>query len=81
MYDKYSKANPITSNTQLPKGSKGLLVSNSSATPTGLTMHLYQVSGGTFQTTLSFAAGTSVLPVEVHSIPGAFGGLTAFYLV
>ena len=81
MYDKYSKAAPITVGTQLPKGSKGLLVSASSAG--GITMHFYQNGGTTFQATMHFLANTTtVFPVEVHTLPTALPtGITAFYLV
>jgi hypothetical protein len=81
MYDKYSKAAPITTGTQLPKGSKGLLVSTNANG--GLTVHFYQNGGITFQGTMHFLANTTnVVPVEVHMLPTALPtGMTAFYLV
>lgn len=82
MYDKYSQAAPIIIGSPLPKSSKGILVSNGSSV-SGITMHFYLNQGTTFQGTLNFSANsTTIIPVEVHTIPAALpSGATAFYLV
>lgn len=81
MYDKYSKAAPITIGSPIPKASKGLLVSTNAVA--GITMHFYQNNGTTFQSALHFLANTTnIVPVEVHTLPTALPiGATAFYLV
>ena len=82
MYDKYSKAALITIGSQIPKSSKGILVSNGT-TVSGITVYFYQNGGTTFQGTLNFPANTTtVVPVEIHTIPSALpAGATAFYLI
>lgn len=81
MYDKYSKATPITVGSKIPQH-KGILFSNSTSTNSGVTMHFYRGTGGTFSTTLTVSANSSmVLPVEVHTFPNNFPtGVTAFYV-
>jgi hypothetical protein len=80
MYDKYAKVSPITIGSKIPQH-KGILISNSGSL-TGLTMHFYRGSGGTFSTAVQIAgSGTMLLPVEVHTLPNALpSGVTAFYL-
>jgi hypothetical protein len=81
MYDKYSKATPITIGSKIPSH-KGILFSNNTTTNHGVTMHFYRGTGGTFSTALTVSASSSmVLPIEVHTIPTALqAGVTAFYV-
>jgi hypothetical protein len=82
MYDKYSKAAPITTGSKIPTH-KGILFSNSnSGSPSGVTMHFYRATGGTFSTLIQIApSGSMLLPIEVHTLPNALpSGVTAFYL-
>jgi hypothetical protein len=80
MYDKYSKATPITIGSKIPSH-KGILFSNS-GNAAGVTTHFYRGTGGTFSTLVTVAAsGAMILPVEVHTLPSALPvGITAFYV-
>lgn len=77
MYDKYLQANPITANSKIPKH-KGILISANA--PTSITFNMFNASGGTLSTGLTFAAGQSILPISLHSIVSFPAGVTAFYL-
>lgn len=80
MYDKYSKATPITIGSKIPTH-KGILFSNT-GNAAGVTAHLYRGTGGTFSTLITVSAsGAMILPVEVHTLPSSLPtGVTAFYV-
>ena len=80
MYDKYSKLNGITIGSKIPTH-KGVLLTNTSGTPAGVTMHFYKTTGGTHSGLVYVAGGFEILPIEVHTIPQNFPtGVTGFYL-
>lgn len=77
MYDKYFQANPITTGSKIPKH-KGILISANAST--NISLNLVNVNGNTFAAGITFAAGPTIFPMQVHSISTIPAGVTAFYL-
>lgn len=81
MYDKYNKVTTITAGTKSPIH-KGILFSNSNSTASGVTLHFVSAPGVTFSALIQVApSGSSLLPIEVHTVPSALpSGVTGFYV-
>jgi len=77
MYDKYQNANKITVNAKIPKHKGILITANADA---HIPLSVYIGDGSTLSAGLTFAAGTTILPMEVYSITSFPAGTTGFYL-
>jgi hypothetical protein len=79
MYDKYSLVNRLpAANVNIPKH-KGIIVSANTAAL--LSFNFYSDLGVTMTAGFTFSAGTSILPIQPHSLSASLpAGVTAFYL-